>query len=376
MPKYKILGIFSFAENVRKMKLDDQVILKKEEFNIKSKNAIGIYSLDNKKLGYLPTESTNEIENFNSAYKICTLALNKEYPLVEISRYYSLKNYLLNVEYPFEKKIKYDYKLIDITKELRDSIIKLEKYLSTKRIKVKRSAIIYYDENYINILLEVSKGVEQFQCVTSKYFKDNIDRYEELYDNNLINNTFYRELLVYRLECYYENNYTHILKYPLIFDIKNYNIIEENIYDPLDINSNKKNFLINKKKEYDYLLLCKLYLRYLVNNNDYYISKYLETDDIKNSIKNIFINYKVLNKFMKDYKLAIGNFIYDHKLKIYEYIDFINTNTVFVISDNFNYNYLYLNYLTNKENLIIYNPFEGKIYKINDIKIKINESLL
>ena len=152
---------------------------------------------------------------FNNSYKICTLILNQEFPLVEISRYYPPINLLSNVEYPFEKKIKYEYKIVDISKELRDSLIKLEKYLGTKRIKVKRSAIIYFDEYYINLLIEVSKGVQQFQTITNKYFKENYDRFEELYENELIDHTFYRELLMYRLECYYESNYDNILEFKI-----------------------------------------------------------------------------------------------------------------------------------------------------------------
>ena len=172
MPNYKLLGIYSFADNLKKINVDDQVILKSEQLNIKSKNAIGVYTVDNKKLGYLPVENQNEITFFNNAYKISNLVLNEKYPLVEISRVYPKNNYLDDIEYPYEKKIKYKYILVDISKELQKSIIGLEKYLTTKKFKVKRSAVIYYDDNYINILIEISKGIEQFECITLKYFKE------------------------------------------------------------------------------------------------------------------------------------------------------------------------------------------------------------
>jgi len=173
MPTYKLLGIYSYADNLKKVNIDNQVILKSEKLNIKSKNAIGVYTIDNKKLGYLPVENHNEITSFNNAYKISRLVLNKEYPIVEISRYFDENNYINNVEYPYEKKIKYEYVLINITKNLQKSVLGLEKYLETKRIKVKKSAIIYYDDNYVNILIEISKGFEQFECITLKYFKEN-----------------------------------------------------------------------------------------------------------------------------------------------------------------------------------------------------------
>ena len=49
MPCYKILGIYSFADNLKLVKIDDSVLLKKEYYNVKSKNAIGVYTQDNKK---------------------------------------------------------------------------------------------------------------------------------------------------------------------------------------------------------------------------------------------------------------------------------------------------------------------------------------
>lgn len=354
MPKYKVLGIFSFADNLNKMKIDDQVILKSEKFNIKSKDAIGVYSLDNKKLGYLPTENKNEITDFNNAYKISSLVLNKEFPNVEISRYYPNKNYLENIEYPYEKKIKYDYKLVNITSEIQDSIIHLQKYLLTKKIKVKRSAVIYYDENYINLLLEVPKGIQQFQTVTLKYFKSNEDKYEELFENELIDNTIYRNLMIYRLECYFESNYTNIMEHEK-YEMKNLldNIVEETIHEPLDI----------VKSKHDILLLVKLYLRYLITKNDYYLVKYLETNEMGKIIK----NYKILNEIISKFNLTLGNFTYDHELKIYEYIDFISEDAVFIVAEEFKNNYLYQCYLTNKKKLIMYNPINGTTLQITNL---------
>lgn len=362
MPSYKILGIYSFAENLKRMQINDQIILKKEDYNIKSKNAIGVYSIDNKKLGYLPVENHDEIKNFNLAYKISNLILNQDYPLLQISRYYPTINYLENIEYPHEKKIKYDYKLVVITKELEKSIFSLEKYLYTKKIKVKRTAVIYVDENFINILVEISKGFQQFQTVTLKYYKENAEKYEELYENNLIDNFFYRELLIYRLESYFESNYESILSYPEItniFLLKYIPTIKINtIHDPLDINF-----------KLDTIILVKLYLRYLLTNNNYYLSKYIgESDLFKKIDKKLNV---ILNNFISTYNLELGNFTYDHVLKIYEYIDFTNINTVFIISAEFKPNYLYAAYLTNKKNVIIYNPIDGTILEINDIDLNL-----
>jgi len=357
MPSYKILGIYSFAENIKRMQINNQVLLKKEDYNIKSRDAIGVYSIDNKKLGYLPVENHDEIKNFNLSYKISKLILNQDYPLLEISRYYPTINYLDNIEYPYEKKIKYDYKLVKISKDLEKSILGLEKYLYTKKLKVKRTAVIYVDENFINILIEVSKGIQQFQAVTLKYYKENNEKYEELYENNLIDNFFYRDLLIYRLECYFESNYESILSYPEItnkFLLKYIPTIKvSTIHDSINIGCTT----------IDSIILIKLYLRYLLTNNDYYLLKYINKIDKK------LVN--ILNNFINTYNLELGKFTYDHTLKIYDYIDFTNINNVFIISTDFKPNYLYTAYLTNKKNIIIYNPNEGTLLEINDIDLNL-----
>ena len=369
MPNYKLLGIYSFADSLKNININDQVILKSEQFNIKSKSAIGVYTIDNKKIGYLPVENQNEIISFNNAYKISNLILNKEYPLVEISRVYPKNNYFENIEYPYEKKIKYEYILVNISKELQKSVFGLEKYLGTKRIKVKKSAVIYFNENYINILIEVSKGIEQFECITLKYFKENIDKYEELNENKLIENTFFRELLFYRLECYFEKNYKSPLQSPQITNIyllKYVNtIMEEKVHDELEL----------KNKKIDNMLIIKLYLRYLFHNNSEYILKYInkiinkEYTNVNKAIKKIIPNYKVIKELIMKYNLELGKFVYDYKYEMYEYIDFTNESSVFVISDKFNINYLYNGLLTNKSNIIIYNPLTGIFLNINDLNL-------
>jgi hypothetical protein len=371
MPTYKVIGIYSFAENLKNVKLYDHVILKSEKFNIQSKNAIGIYSLDNNKLGYLPIESKNEIKSFNDAYKISKLILNQDYPLLEISRYYSPINYFENIEYPFEKKIKYEYKLVNISKDVENAVTRLTNYLKTKKIKVKRSAVIYVDDNFINILIEIAKGFEQFETVTIKYFKDNLQKYEEICENGLIDNIFFRELMIYRIESYFEKNYLSILDYPVITNINLLKLIptitEIIIHDPLEI----------QYKKVDIFLLIKLYFRYLLTNNDYYLLKYINiylltmTTDLIDGIKQIINNFEILDNILKEYNLKIGNFYYDHQKKIFEYIDFINEDTVFIIDSGFKTNHLYTAYLTSKENIIIYNPIEGNIYKINGINLSL-----
>ena len=215
----------------------------------------------------------------------------------------------------------------------------------------------------------MARGIEQFECVTLKYFKENIDKYEELNENKLIENTFFRELLFYRLECYFEKNYYSPLKSPQITNVflLEYinNINEEQIHEEL---------IIENKKP-DHIILIKLYIRYLFHDNEKYILKYInkftkkEYEDVKKGMKKLISNYKLIHKIIKDNDLQLGKFVYDYKYELYEYIDFINEDNVFVIAEDFNINYLYNCLLTKKRNLVMYNPLLGKTLNITNIDL-------
>lgn len=353
MPIYKVLGIYSFADNLKDIKLNDSVVLKKEKYNIKSETAIGVYLSENKKIGYLPNENIDNVELFKNSFKVSKISLHQLNPILEISRYYDPKNSLDNIEPPYIKKIKYDYTIVEIPNKLNKEIDNLIKYLGTKKIKILKAAVLYYDNNYINLCLETNKGIETFYSVTYNYFNANIDKYEELLEYDLIDNTFYRDLLFYRLECYYESNYKNISDIPVI---NNFNINKSNI-DVLEI-------LI---EDIDIILLTKLYINYLITNNSDYLLKY--TNKFANKIytsvdkilKKIIPNYHVLKTFYETYDLKLGKFSYDHKYNIYSYIEFYNSTSIIIISEQIDLFNIFNCYLLNKNKIIYYNPEKGLI---------------
>lgn len=353
MPSYKILGIFSFAENLKEVNMNEQVKLRHEKFNIKSKNAIGVY-VKNKKIGYLPVENNNELLNFKNSYKISKLQLNQEYPLVEISRYYSNISNIENYEFDFIKKIKYDYQFIDPPKDLTNSLQTLILSLKQRRINVKRAAFTYIDDNYVNLSLETNKGIETFNTVTFTFFNSNIDKYEELLEFNLIEHTFYKDFIFHRIEKYIETNYTNIVDYKMDTE---YDFFEMDIYDPL----------ISLNNKIDLIYFTKLYLYCLIVNNFDYITKYIyrtiKKQDIE--INDIIQNINELNKIYETYEMKLGGFYYNHEKKIYSQIDFINDDTVIIISPIVLDSYILNCELIGKNKLIIYNPLEGTINKLN-----------
>ena len=340
MPCYKVLGIYSYADNLKNIKINDSVVLKNEKYNIKSQNAIGVYTIDNKKIGYLPIEKSLETNSYYNSYKISKILLNHEYPILEINRSYSPIGFITNIEYPYIKNIKYDMTIINPSDKTKQALIGLINYFKTKKIKIKKIGVTFEDDNYINIIIQTSKGIETYYTVTNKYFKLNNEKFDELYENELIENIFFRDFLFHRLECYFESNYERI---------------ENNIYNFI---FNIETHIIHEKTNIDSLKAI-LYLRYLIEKDDTYINKKYNIIDT-NIINIITLIYNLYPN------ITIGNFYYDHNLKIYEYINFELDEYFFDIVDNEDKinNIIMKAKLCNKQNINVYNPIKGVIYKI------------
>lgn len=344
MPSYKIVGIYSFAKNLLDIKLNDPVILKKEVNNIKSKDAIGVYFNNDIKIGYLPIENKSEITKFTNSYKISKLVLNKEYPVVEIARTYDNTSILLDCEFPWEKKIKYPLQVINLKSDLEKSLNALIKYLGSKRIKIKKALITFTNDDYTNLVLETAKGIQTFYTTTYNYFTKNSEYYDELLELNLIDNAFYKDLMFYRIENYYESNYKNIMDLNVDVDI-DLEINEKQVHEPLVIdkkNSNNINEIVN------------IYWYCLYKNDMTYMSNYKNLDATK--------------KYFNSLELIRGNFYYDHKYKIYSWIEWLSQDKVFMITSDVSKSNLINLYLTQKKEIILYNPLEGK-----EIHIKLND---
>jgi hypothetical protein len=347
MPTYKILGIYSFADNIKKMNINDSVTLKAEKYNIKSNNAIGIYNNENKKLGYLPIEKKEELNIENNVYKITKICLHSEIPTVEISRLYDYINNIPDIEFPFMKRNKYKYKNINISKELAKSIESLVLNLKMKKIKIKRTLVSYVDNYYINLILETSKGFETFNLITFLYYTKYKDFYEELYEKKLMDVPFYRELLVHRIENYIEINYKNVEEIDSN-TIKFSTMTEYNLHEPIN----------------DYTLdVFNIYFHYLINNDVTYLQDY--------NLK-VFEDMKI---FFNKNDIKICNFVYCHDLELYAYLYYVTDNTyVEIINNNPEYidSYIYKCYLAKKDNLYLYNPVNGNYYAKN-VSLHINE---
>lgn len=362
MPSYKIVGIYSFAKNLLDIKLNDPVVLKKEVNNIKSKDAIGVYFNNEKKIGYLPIENKSELNKFNNSYKISKLVLNKEYPVVEISRTYDNTTILPDCEFPWEKKLKYRLQIINLKSDLEKSLNALIKYLGSKRIKIKKALITFTNDDYTNLVLETAKGIQTFYTTTYNYFSKHSDYYDELLELNLIDNAFYKDLMFYRIENYYESNYKNIMDLNVDIDI-DLEINEKQVHEPLVVNKketeNNKKETENNKQEINEII--NIYWYCLYKNDMTYIHNYQET------LKKIN-NLDETKKYFNSLELKRGNFYYDHKYQIYSWIEWLTEDKVFMITSDISKSNLINLYLAQKKEIILYNPLEGK-----EIHIKLSD---
>jgi hypothetical protein len=87
-------------------------------------------------------------------------------------------------------------------------------------------------------------------------------------------------------------------------------------------------------------------------------------DDIE-IVEKTIENSTIINSVFETYELKLGGFFYDHDKKIYSEIDFINDDSIFIVSEEVSNKYVLNTTLVNKKNLIIYNPLEGTINKLS-----------
>jgi len=357
MQYIEISGLYTYYDNIKKLKLDDKIILKENKNNKITKDAIGAYTINNIKIGYIPY--TIKQIDINNNYFVSKIKLNTIKPLLFISCKYDNSN-MISIEPNIIKNIKYNYiKKLNKT-PYNDDLEKFKHELVKNNINNDIN-IIYYDENYINLLI----NNQIFYTITKKFYEENIFKYEEFNKYKIIPINIFKLFKIHRLEIYitkYYNNINNIIKKyknKIINIIKTNNIDFNNLYETITLDKINFNYNID---------IIKLIIKYKINNN------YILNNDILcfNFIYKInFSNYNIsLNNIFNN--LNVGDICYNHKIKGFCNIDLYNNdNIIILINDNININIDYIIYLTcillisNKKYINIYNPINGIIYKFN-----------
>jgi len=351
MQNIQIDGLYTYINNVKNLKLGDKIKLLPNFNNRINSNAIGAYTLNNLKIGYIPFK-INQID-INLIYTVTKINLSMSNPLLLISCVFDLTNFIF-VENDYLKKNKICKNNIDNTE-----LLHFKKYLERSNNKIDDIYISYCDDNYININIICENINNIFYTVTKKYYEENIFKYDEFYKYKLISHSIYQPFIIHRLECYIKKNYKYI--------------------DSL-IKNNKKKFN-NLNYNFDIIQLTP------IDTNNYDYIKLLIYNKINSNILNntdIIVDDSIdFSNFINLYdNLKLGTLCYNHDMKIYCYIDLYNNlNIIDIIDSDINLDiniYIIKAIIANKKNINLYNPFTGKIFKfeLNEIIIEEYNSII
>ena len=341
-----LTGTITYAENIKNLKIGDTLKLNRNPNNKISSDAIGAYTLDGLKVGYVPFKESQI--NLKIKYTVLKINLILHPPLLVLSYEFEPSNFI-QIEPDCIVELR-ENKII----EINDDIKAFKKYLQISQIEVEQIGITYQDDNYINLLL----NDEIYYTITKSYYEKNIFTYDEFYKFKLIPKCIFQHFQIHRLEIYLKRKYKMItsLRTKINFDFKknNFEIINDKIFNNLSQEQ------INN--------LIKLIVQYTIEPNEYY-----------NPELYLNINYKYnLETFKNNFnELKIGGICYNHSLKKYCYIDLYDDNNIIDISTRKMSKEYFIELLiklkiSNKKIINVFNPITGILYtqEINDDILK------
>ena len=373
MQSIQIDGTFSFANNIKSLKIGDIIKLIPNPNNKLTKDAIGAYTLGGLKIGYIGFK-LNQID-INAKYTISKINLNQHNPLLLIT----MKFNNINCIELYPNIVSNSEKI----KELFDDLKHFSKFLQRNNNNITKLKIVLADENFINLLIETEDETTIFNTVTKKYYEENIFKYDEFYNFGLIPKNIYQLFQIHRLEVYIQNNYKSIDTLLKSSKFKFNNLDKRGLFDIFAWEDNIENFGFNQIQSSN-LILCDnlldeklilLQIQYNINLNKYYNSNndlIINIDNI-DAIKNLFLNLKT------------GGMFYNHETKLYCIIDFYNDDSIIdiyfddVISKELFVKLLIKLVISNKQIINLYNPIKGTILRLEIpeiIKLQLNNLII
>lgn len=396
MQSIQIDGTFTYCDNIKKLKIGDIIKLIPNPNNRINSEAIGAYTLNNEKIGYVPFKS-NQID-IRAKYTVTKIKLSQGNPILLISRSFDNSNFIC-VEPDFIKELKYNKRIINT--EFEDDLRSFKKYLSRSGNNLTNVGITFIDPNYINLLIEDhNNNLTLYYTVTKKYYEENIFKYDEFYNFNLTPKNIYQPFLIHRLECYIERNYRSISDLLKTKKLKFDNLVKNNCFKYFDkimqsdfgfdkiessnliaieLNSisGRYNALDNKEvnnfiktliwDKIDTKTRSNEYLRLLKYDSEHNVSISME------SFKNLYANLKT------------DNLCYNHQYESYCYIDLHDDVNIIEVTNDLSLDKTRVMTLilkliiSNKQVINIYNPMLGIILRLEipeTIKNNIIEILL
>lgn len=340
MQTLQVTGTITYGENIKNLKIGDTIRLARNPNNKISSDAIGAYTLNGLKVGYIPFKD-NQID-IKAKYTVSKINLILHPPLLLLSYNFEAINFI-QVEPECILELR-DNNII----EINDNVKSFKRYLEVSGIDIENIGITYSDNNYINLCM----NDDIYYTVTKSYYEQNIFKYDEFYKFKLVPRCIFQEFQIHRLEVYLKRKYKTIdslLTKKIKLDID----FTEIKIDPI-IN---ENILINLSQE-QLNNIIKLIIQYNIEPINYYNPKLISNIDIDIDLEKFKNNFN---------ELRIGGICYNHTYKRYCYIDLYDDNNIIdistrKISKEYFTELLIKLIISNKSIINIFNPITGIIY--------------
>jgi hypothetical protein len=382
MQTIQIDGTYTYVNNIKNLKIGDQIKLLPNPNNRMNSDAIGAYTLSGTKIGYVPFKS-NQID-IKAKYTIIKINLTQDNPILLISRHFEHSNFIQS-EPLFIKEIKYLNSSVIIEPELKENLKHFSTYLKKSGNEISELRITYNDPNFINLLIKTPTDEIQFMTVKKKYYEENIFKYDEFYKFKLIPGCIYQEFQIHRLEVYLEKKYKPLNKLLNMKKFKLESLIKANVFEMFDkINEDNCGFeqikisrlktikksdiagLVYNQEQLDNLV--KLIIQFTINSNDYFNpSNYLRYINPDSE----FVFKPNLDEFTNIFNdIKLGGLCYNHELKyycpidLYDDINIIDITTDKTINKEKIIELILKLVIGNKQIVNVYNPIEGIIFRL------------
>jgi len=397
MQYIQIDGTYTYIDNVKSLKIGDIIKLIANPLNRLNADAIGAYTLNGKKIGYIPFKATQI--DINGKYVISKINLSQLNPILLISKEFDVSNFIHCEPYIITFLKNKTLRYIETPLELTNDLKKFAKQLQIQNSGINKIGICEFDDYFTTLCIETNDSSNVFYTVTKKYYDLNIFKYDEFFKFGLITKCIYQQFQIHRLEKYLEINYKFLSSKKINNLIKSKYINNDLLLVNSGFKQIKTNDLIILDNQIiklidipDYTLdFIKLLVQYLVDTTNH--------DNLFNPNKLLKLlnkNEIMLNKFNANYLLnmfpniKIGGICYNHKLKLYCTIDLFDDDNIIEISDieisdiekinhTFLIKLLIKLIISGKKIINIYNPITGILFQqeiSNELKKNILNSII
>ncbi len=390
MQSIQIDGTYTYADNIKELKLGDQVKLISNPNNRMNKEAVGAYTQSGKKIGYVPFKS-NQID-LKAKYIVSKIQLTQANPILLISMDWPNTNSVhCEPACVTMKKLSNPNDNIVIPDSLAQDLKKFAKSLEKSGYNIKKIGVCELSDSYITLCFQTPNSTHYFYTVTKSFYEQNIFKYDEFYKFGLTPKCIYIPFQTHRLEKYLEFSYKPSLK---LFSGKKYswdNLTQLNVWsglDPIDLSGPNCSMglvqlddliLFNAKlipkqvSKSDWLDWIKLTIQY----NTSPIEHYNPNNLIPGSAMQLDLTKL---KAMFD-NLEPGGLAYNHKLQAYCPIDLVDPINIVeitlekTIGQKFFIELVGKVIVSNKQIINVLNPIDGLLFRLEvSDKIKSNFS--